>query len=136
MAEDVEKIYGYEVRNPHDSEKEWFESNLNTPAMSTQDGKIIFNPFVEINNKQRKGLLINEASRLWMKQNDFAPKFSPTIEQLDSFKGTPYENKPMDISHTIIGRILSNDKSAGAITTEQQKAADFVRKYLEKRNTL
>jgi hypothetical protein len=129
-----ESIYGYDVRDPSESEIEWFAIHPETPAMATEDGRIIVNPHIDLTQEQRRGLLMNEASRLYMKENNIVPEFDITPEQQKSFAGGPYENNPSAMKQTIIGRILSNDRSAGNITPHQLFNAGKIHYELRRRN--
>ena len=134
MAEDDSQyIFGYRIREPFDSEIKYLKANKNVSGMATEDGNIILNPFSGLSSSQKKSVAQNEAVRLWLRKNKIDPPFLPTMEQVDSFRGTPYENDILNLKHTIVGRIISNDPSAGKITPEQKIFADILGKKLRKR---
>ncbi len=130
-----EKFYGYETRTPYASEVEYFKKNNHVTAMAAEDGRIIFNPFSKLTPEQRNAVGQNEATRLWLRENKIDPQFNMTPEQTKFFAGTDY-GKPenaMMLKHTLIGRILSGDPSAGAVTPMQKQWADWVMENLQKR---
>ena len=123
--------YGYPVRTESPSEADYFYNNQNVSGMATEDGAIIFNPYSKGRNMDAVGK--NEAARLWLREKKAVPEFSVTKEQREYFKGTAYENDELNMKHTILGRIISEDPSAGKITPEQKKWADYLKNELENR---
>ena len=108
---------------------DYFKTNPHVGGMATEDGKIIFNPHSKNVNYDAIGA--NEASRLFMRQNGITPQFDITPEQAASFKGTEYESDLPSLKQSIVGRIISGDPSAGAITPAQKEFADQIMKSLE-----
>lgn len=123
-----EKIYGYEVRNPQESELQYFYDNQNISGMAAEDNRIILNPYSDLDSNQMNSVAQNEAIRLYLRNNKIEPTFNLTEEQAKQFKN--YSANPTDTKHTILGRILTNDTSVGKITPEQRKYADWLQKQL------
>ena len=124
--------FGYKVRDQlYGGEHSYFKSNPHVSGMVAEDGMIIFNPYSPNINKDAVGQ--NEAARLWLRENNVEPKFNVTPEQAARFKGTAYENDELALKHSILGRIISNDPSAGAVTPMQKKWADWLLKSLKAR---
>jgi len=121
-----EKRYGFEVRHPFDQELKWFAENPTTTGMATEDNRIILNPYVDLTDEQKEAVITNEASRLHMRSMGITPPFKLTKEQIESFKGSPYEGNEQAMKETIVGRILSGDKSAGNFTKEQESFANEI----------
>ena len=128
-----ETIYGYPVREPSESELEFFKSNSNTPGYAADDGSIVISPNAKLTPEQRKGLLMNEASRLYMRENKLIPDFDVTPEQITFFSKTPYANNKEAMRQTIVGRILSNDQSVGRITPLQEQYARWIYEQMRRR---
>ena len=124
--------YGYQVRDPYPTEHSYFSANPHVAGMAAEDGKITFNPFSPP-NVNRDAVGANEAARLWMRENNFAPKFDVTPAQAAQFEGSPYQSNPDAMRQTIIGRILSNDPSAGNVTDHQRQISDWVHETLKAR---
>ena len=100
--------------------------------MATEDGKIIINPYSGLSDAEKRAVAQNEGLRLWMREHDFAPDFAVTPAQREAFKNTEYgkpENETF-LKQTIVARILTGDKSAGAYTKEQAAWADKLRRMI------
>ncbi len=124
--------FGYKVREKlYDGEDSYFKGNPHVSGMAAEDGQIIFNPYSKGVNFDAVGK--NEAARLWMMQNKFAPAFNLTDAQLAAFKGTPYEKNQEALKHSILARIISGDPSAGQVTPEQRQWADVLMRSLSER---
>lgn len=128
-----ETVYGYEVREPYESEMEFFKKHPETPAYAAEDNSIVVSPYADLTPEQRNGLLMNEASRLYMRENKIIPDFDITPEQQDSFANTPYSDNLDAMRQTIVGRILSNDRSAGQFTPSQQRYTNWIYDQLRRR---
>lgn len=129
-----DKFYGYEVRSPYEGEVAYFRGAPHVAGMATEDGKIILNPFSPLSQAQRDAVARNEASRLYMRDVKYQPKFQATEEQKKFFANTEY-GKPeheLDMKHTILARILSGDESV-IPTQQQQVEADNILRELSKR---
>ena len=125
--------FGYPVRESlFPTEHSYFKNNPDVSGMAADDKTIIFNPYSQNINKDAVGQ--NEAARLWLRENNVEPKFNIHPHQRESFKGTPYENNELALRHTILGRIISGDPSAGMVTPVQQTWADWLMQQLQKRN--
>ena len=127
------KTYGYEIRKPGVSERLWFSKHRDTAGMATEDGKIILNPYSNLDKQKMQSVVKNEASRLWLKENNIVPDFELTPEQRQGFIGSPYANDEMSLKQSILGRIISKDSSALNVTPIQQEWADWLNKNLEQR---
>ena len=130
---EINKIHGYEIREPYESENKYFKQNPSVSGMATKDNRIILNPFSNLNPAQKGAVLKNEAVRLFLRERNINPTFDITDEQRNLFKGSPYEKDETALKHTIIGRILSGDSSAGTPTSEQIDWAKTVHKVLERK---
>jgi len=120
--------FGYPVREPYEEELTWFKENPTITGRAASDGTIILNPYSGLPIEGLYGVIMNEASRLWMQQHGVVPHFDLTPEQIKSFEGTEY-GKPGNedfMKQTLIGRIISNDPSAGKYTPEQKQFADVL----------
>ena len=130
-------IYGYEIREPYDSELQYFKQNPNIGGMATEDNRVILNPFSRLNEQQKNTVALNEAIRLFLKEKKYNYDFDVTSEQIDIFRNTPYGN-PENINslkETILGRIITQDPSIGVPTEEQRRWADRIFLELKKNKT-
>ena len=131
----AQSYYGYKVRGTYSGEDSYFKKNPHVAGMATEDGKIILNPYSKNTPNEQRAVAKNEAIRLWMRDNKFAPKFKLTDAQKKQFEGTAY-GKPgneMHAKHTIIARILTGDPSAKDATPMQKKWAESVMKKIGKK---
>jgi len=124
------------IREPFPGELKFFRSNPEVAGIATDDDAITLNPFSQLDEDQRSSVILNEASRLYMRKFRIAPKFQITPEQRAFFlgmqqKGVPAERADEDIRETIVGRILSNDPSAQNATPEQIDFTNKLRKFME-----
>lgn len=126
-------IFGYQVRSPFDGERDYFRKNPGTAGMMTKDRRVTLNPYDGLGNKQKRAVLVNEAARLYMKDQGIVPGFELTPGQIESFKGSPYEGNPVAMKETVVGRIISGDASAGDVTGDQKAFADSIFRYLKMR---
>lgn len=129
-------IYGYEIREPYDSELSYFKSNRNVSGMATEDGKIILNPYSGLSEMERHSVLVNEATRLFLRDNpEYGDIFEVLPHQREQFKGTPYYDKKneRDLKHTLIGRIISGDPSANTANRQQIAIANKIKELLNHR---
>jgi hypothetical protein len=129
------KIYGYEIRRPYQSELLYFHSNPHVGGMAAEDGKIILNPVSMLKPEEKMAVARNEAARLYMRENKIVPNFDLTAEQKASFANTEYgsaANEPY-LKSTIASRILTGDPSAGAVTQQQKDYAAWLQSQLEAR---
>jgi hypothetical protein len=115
------------LREPYDSELEFFRKNPGTSGMMTEDKKVILNPYSGLSEREQKAVYENEALRLFMQENEVSPRFDVTDEQRETFRGTPYADDELNMRRTLIARILSGDPSAGNATREQLEAAKQIR---------
>ena len=96
--------------------------------MAAEDNTIILNPYSSLSKKQLGAVAENEAIRLKMRQDEFAPEFEVTPDQVKFFEGTEYADNPTAMKQTILARVYSGDSSAKA-TPEQKQA---LKEYLAK----
>lgn len=129
----MDKIFGYEIRAPFDSELDYFKKNPNVSGMAAEDGRITLNPFSDLDPASMKSVAMNEAARLLMRENKIKPDFDVTDDQRKDFKGTPYENDDDALKETILARAVSGDASAGKLTARQQEWAKLVGAQLRAR---
>ena len=127
------KVWGYEVRDPYESERNYFQQNRKVTGMAAADGRVILNPYAMLSPQQFDSVAKNEAARLYMRERAFKFDFDPTPEQVQSFRGSPYANDPHNMSATILARALSGDPSAGTLSPRQQQWVDWLADQLNKR---
>jgi hypothetical protein len=113
---------GYPVRKPYESEDKYFKANPNVAGMATEDGAVILNPYSTLSDTEKQAVALNEAYRLYMRENKIVPKFELTEEQKKFFTGSEYANNPDAAKQTIVARILSGDPSAKATARQQAEA--------------
>jgi hypothetical protein len=131
------KVFGYEVRQPSQSELDYFRKNPQVGGMAAEDGRIILNPASKLSSEEKAAVAKNEAARLYMRENGVVPDFELTPEQKATFAGTAYgtpENESA-LKSTIAARILSGDPSAGNVTADQKAFANDLAKRLEAKNS-
>jgi hypothetical protein len=122
---------GIKMRNPYDSELEYFKKNPNVAGMAADDNKVILNPFANRKPEEYQSVAINESSRILMRQPKYAPRFDLTDQQKSFLDSTSYRNAPdEDRKATIAARILSKDPSAGIPSNEQTLFANELRRAL------
>lgn len=129
-------VFGYEVRDQlYPGEHQYFRQNPHVSGMAADDGRIILNPYSQLQQHEYDAVAKNEAARLFFRenQNRFKFDFDPTPEQFEAFRNTPYQNDPYNLRATIISRIISGDPSAGNVTTRQQQWADWIQEQLNQR---
>jgi lysozyme len=113
----VEKsVSGVPVRQPTESELEYFKQNPKVAGMAAEDNQIILNPHSGLTPEQQSSVAQNEAARVWMRRDGLSPTFELTPEQKQQFAEYGSEQ---DQKATVAARILSGDPSAGAATPEQ-----------------
>ena len=128
----ADSYFGYKVRKElYPGEDEYFKGNAHVSGMAADDGNIVFNPYSQGVNFDAVGQ--NEAARLWLRQNKIEPQFDITPEQRAYFAGTPYEKDELAMKHTILGRLISGDPSAGIPTLAQKEAAGWLKSQLQSR---
>ena len=110
------------LRDPYESEMDYFKKNPHVAGMATEDEKVIFNPHSKAIPEHENSIYRNEASRVYMKKHGIKPNYELTDKQKKSFEKY---GSPDDIRQTIAGRIISNDESAEDVTPDQR---EFVKK--------
>lgn len=118
------------LRDPYQSEIDYFNSNHNVAGMATEDNKIIMNPNFKGSDMERNAVIQNEEARIYMRTNN-PPTFDITEDQQSRF--STY-GSPVDIRSTIAARILSGDPSAGDATEEQRMFVGGLRKEIGQYN--
>jgi hypothetical protein len=129
-------FWGYEVRQPYKSELKYFSDNPHVSGMATEDGRIIINPNSKLSDEQLYSVKANEAARLFLRERKIEPDFDITPEQRRAFKNTPYSNDDLSLKHTILGRLISGDTSAGTPTSQQIQWTDWLRQQLMSREIM
>ena len=134
--ESSKSILGFPIREPYQSELDFFQKRKEVTGMATEDDAIILNPFSNINEQQKNAVAKNEAIRLWLRKNNVQPKFNVTPEQYKTFIGTEYaKSKDFNpMKHTILARILTSDPSAGKPTEMQMQWANWVKTQIPELN--
>jgi hypothetical protein len=124
--------YGYLTRPAFPGEVDYFKKNPTVSGMAAEDGRIVLNPFSLLSDKQREAVKVNESVRLFLRNSKFPLLFGVTPGQRSLFAKTPYGKRGAenDLRATIIGRILSGDRSAGPYTPEQLFHADMIHRSL------
>ena len=122
------------MRNPEESELEYFKSNPNVSGMAAEDNKVILNPYSKLSKKEQDAVALNEYGRIVMRTNpQFAPNFVLTDEQNKFLGSNTYKNAPeQDRMATIAARLLSNDPSAGTPTIDQLKFVNKLQEHINK----
>jgi hypothetical protein len=127
------KVWGYDMRDPYDTEKEFFSKNQHVGGMAAEDGRIVMNPYSPLSPQEREAVARNEAARLFMREKGLQFDFEATPEQLQAFRGTPYERDLPNLKQTLLARALTGDPSAGQLTPRQQQWVEWLRQQLEGR---
>lgn len=112
-------------RKPYPSEYTHFLNNPKVAGMATEDNKIIINPYSKLSDAEKNGVRTNESARLFMRKNKIPLDFELTEKQRKVF--SKYSQNEDDIKATIVGRILSGDKSAIDPTPEQHEYASNIK---------
>ena len=122
------------IRNPEDSELEYFKANPTVSGMAAEDNKIILNPYSKLSKKEQDAVALNEYGRIVMRTNpQFAPNFVLSDEQTKFLNSNTYKDAPeQDRMATIAARLLSNDPSAGTPTIDQLKFVNKLQEYINK----
>ena len=132
MPKPKKRYYGYDVRLPFPGEDKYFIKNPHVAGMAAEDGAITLNPYSKGVNLD--AVAKNEAARLWLRENSVKFPFDISDSQREYFSGTAYEDDEESMKHTIVGRIISGDPSAGEVSEEQRRWAEWLRKRLEARD--
>ena len=103
-------------RSPYPSEAEWFARHLIVAGFATRQGEVVLNPHLVRRPKQRRSVLLNEATRvyLWRRR---CPRIWLNPEQRRRFEGY---GRPTDCSDTVIARLIARDPSAGKSNASQR----------------
>jgi hypothetical protein len=122
------------IRNPEDSELEYFKANPTVSGMAADDDKIILNPYSKLSKKEQDAVALNEYGRIVMRTNpQFAPNFILSDEQTKFLGSNTYKDAPeQDRLATIAARLLSGDPSAGTPTIDQLKFVNKLKDYINK----
>ena len=112
----AEGVFGAE-RKPYPGELEYFKANPHVAGMATEDNAITLNPFSLLTTRGKEAVKKNEGIRLLLRRDKVDIPFALTSQQASVFG---QYGSPTDIRHTILGRALSGDPSAGELTPEQQ----------------
>ena len=105
--------FNYPLIDPPEWAKQYFKNNPNVSGMAIGGGmngingnrQVILNPYTNYN---RDAVLKNERFRHYFDEYDFKlPNI--TKEQMNKYKGTPYEGDSLNIGRTEASRYLSGD---------------------------
>jgi hypothetical protein len=118
---------GVDMREPYQSELDYFMRNTHVGGMAAEDNRVVINPYSFLNMKEKEAVEINEAARVLMRTK-YKPSFSLTDEQQTQFKN--YSNNPQDVVETVAARLVSGDPSAGFPTVEQNDFVSVLRKVM------
>lgn len=104
------------LREPFESEAEFFLRRPDVEGMASDDGHVVLNPYSRLSPEQKASVALNECARIFMRDNQFRPEFDITDEQYQCFRNY---GTISDIRETIAARLLSGDPSAGSPTDAQ-----------------
>jgi hypothetical protein len=122
---------GYPIRQDlYPGEDSFFQGRPEVTGMAAEDNSIILNPYSGLRPEESDAVALNEALRLYMRNNNFQPNLTLTPQQKSFFQGTEYEGAP-EARNTILSRILTNDPSAGQTTLRQRKEADRLTRLIQ-----
>jgi hypothetical protein len=109
------------LREPFQSELDYFDKNRNVTGMAAEDNKIILNPYSSLNEQQKDAVIKNEATRILIRTGQVEkPNFDLTEEQNKALNNTTYKNASEDDRRaTIAARLLTGDTSGQDATEEQ-----------------
>jgi hypothetical protein len=125
-----EGVYGIGMREPYESELEYFKNNPNVAGMAAEDDKIILNPYSKLKPQEREAVKLNEAARVHMRRKMLpSPRYALTPEQEKAFSTYGTGNID-DIRQTLAARILSGDPSALTPTPEQLEYVKQLRQFM------
>jgi hypothetical protein len=111
---------GIPTREPYPLEAEFFKRS-GVPGYAAEDNRVVLNPGILSDPNMVKALSMNEAARVWMRNNNLTPNFGITPQQNQFFANTPYGTAPEQTRReTLAARLLSGDPSAGTATPEQE----------------
>ena len=130
VADFQQGVYGIGLRDPYESELQYFKANPYVGGMAAEDDKIILNPYSPLKQQEKEAVMRNEAARVHMRSGLMPrPNYDLTPEQTETFKsyGTGDVN---DIRQTIAARIFSGDPSALNSTEAQKAYVDQLRQFM------
>lgn len=115
------------MREPFDSERDFFSKNKGVGGMASQDNRVVLNPFSKLNPEEMRSIVQNETYRVNVRTGKM-PRFkgSLTPEQMSFLNNTEYYSgaSEEDRIDTIMARLISGDPSAGQPSSEQ---LDYIR---------
>jgi hypothetical protein len=132
----VPSVYGYPMREPFQSEREFFSKNKNVGGMAAEDNAVVLNPYSTLSPSELSAVARNEAARLYMREQKSKFDFDLTPQQKKAFEGTAYGDpaNANDAKASILARGLSGDPSAGDVTPQQRAYADRIGSQLKARD--
>ena len=122
------------LREPFQSELDYFDKNRNVAGMAAEDNKIILNPYSSLNEQQKDSVIKNEATRILIRTGQVEkPSFDLTEEQNKYLDNSTYKNASEDDRKaTIAARLFTGDTSGQNATEDQMnyisKLSDFFNK--------
>lgn len=116
-----------EQRTPYSGEIEFFRRRPDVAGLAAEDGRVVLNPFSEMDNDQMAAVALNEAARIFMVRENIAPMFELTQEQANAFAdyGTIEFQRA-----TVAARLLSRDPSALQPSNEQLEFVEWLRRAM------
>ena len=106
------------MRDPYQSELDYFRNNRNVAGMAAEDDAVILNPFSNISDAEKQSVIKNEKARILMRNSANRPSFDLTEKQRAAFGNYGTEQ---DARETIAARIFSGDPSAQDLTPQQRE---------------
>ena len=101
-------------------EETFFRQNPHVAGRAAEDNSVTLNPYSKLTQREQLSVVQNERARVIMRSGN-SPGFRLTKDQKKAFRGYGTDQ---DIRETIVGRIISGDRSAGAFTKEQSEFAN------------
>ena len=105
-------VWGVPMRDPYDSEAEYFRRAPHVAGMAAEDGRIVMNPNMAARPRSEYDAVArNEALRILFRSGRAPrPKYELTPEQSARFGA--YSADPQDIRETLAARWMTGDPSA------------------------
>ena len=124
------------LREPFQSELDYFDKNRNVTGMAAEDNKIILNPYSSLNEQQKDSVIKNEATRILIRTGQVEkPSFDLTEEQNKYLDNSTYKNASEDDRKaTIAARLFTGDTSGQNATEDQMNYISKLSDFFDKDN--